>query len=101
VTSAAYNSSLYRWGHQILTLKLIEEFARRGEDIQARYAEKLAVQGAQLHAAVVGAALNDTGNYGSNGAITGGSTATFNATIAGGGANVVPVFSDGTNWKVG
>src|SRR5512137_1545292 len=41
VTSAAYNSSLYRWGHQILTLKQIEEFARRGEDIQARYAEKL------------------------------------------------------------
>jgi len=75
VTSAAYNSSLYRWGHQILTLKQIEEFARRGEDIQARYAEKLAVQGAQLHAAVVGAALNDTANFGSNGAITGGGTA--------------------------
>jgi hypothetical protein len=33
--------------------------------------------------------------------VTDGSTATFNATIAGGGANVVPVFSDGTNWKVG
>ena len=76
VTSAAYNSSLYRWGHQILTLKQIEEFARRGEDIQARYAEKLAVQGAQLHAAVVGAALNDSGNYGSNTAVTDGSLAT-------------------------
>ena len=75
VTSAAYNSSLYRWGHQILTLKQIEEFARRGEDIQARYAEKLAVQGAQLHAAVVGAALNDTANFASNGAVTGGGTA--------------------------
>lgn len=75
VTSAAYNSSLYRWGHQILTLKQIEEFARRGEDIQARYAEKLAVQGAQLHAAVVGAALNDSNNYGSNTSVTGGSTA--------------------------
>lgn len=75
VTSAAYNSSLYRWGHQILTLKQIEEFAARGEDIQARYAEKLSVQGAQLHAAVVGAALNDTNNYGSNTSVTGGSTA--------------------------
>ena len=75
VTSAAYNSSLYRWGHQILTLKQIEEFARRGEDIQARYAEKLAVQGAQLHAAVVGAALNDTANFASNGAVTDGGTA--------------------------
>jgi len=76
VTSAAYNSSLYRWGHQILTLKQIEEFARRGEDIQARYAEKLAVQGAQLHAAVVGAALNDTGNYASNASVTNGGAAT-------------------------
>jgi hypothetical protein len=28
-------------------------------------------------------------------------TATFGATIAGGGANAVPVYSDGTDWKVG
>jgi len=33
--------------------------------------------------------------------ITDGSTTTFNATVAGGGANIVPIFSDGTNWKVG
>lgn len=33
--------------------------------------------------------------------ITDGSTSTFNATVAGGGSNKVPVFSDGTNWKVG
>lgn len=33
--------------------------------------------------------------------ITDGSTSTFNATVAGGGANAVPVFSNGTNWKVG
>lgn len=33
--------------------------------------------------------------------ITDGSTATFAATVAGGGANKVPVYSDGTNWKVG
>jgi hypothetical protein len=26
---------------------------------------------------------------------------TFNSTVAGGGANKVPVFSDGTNWKIG
>lgn len=26
---------------------------------------------------------------------------TFNSTVAGGGANIVPVFSDGTNWKIG
>ena len=29
------------------------------------------------------------------------STTTFNATVAGGGTNTVPVFSNGTNWKVG
>jgi hypothetical protein len=33
--------------------------------------------------------------------ITDGSTATFGATVAGGGANIVPIYSDGTNWKVG
>ncbi len=33
--------------------------------------------------------------------ITNGAAATFNTTAAGGGANVVPVFSDGTQWKVG
>lgn len=26
---------------------------------------------------------------------------TFNSTVAGGGANIVPVFSNGTNWKIG
>jgi len=29
------------------------------------------------------------------------SVTTFNATVAGGGSNTVPVFSNGTNWKVG
>ena len=33
--------------------------------------------------------------------ITDSSTATFAATVAGGGANIVPIYSDGTNWKVG
>jgi hypothetical protein len=33
--------------------------------------------------------------------ITDGSTATFGATVTGGGSNKVPVYSDGTNWKVG
>jgi hypothetical protein len=28
-------------------------------------------------------------------------TAGIGATVAGGGANIVPVFSDGTNWKIG
>ena len=29
------------------------------------------------------------------------SVTTFNTTVAGGGSNIVPVFSNGTNWKVG
>jgi hypothetical protein len=29
------------------------------------------------------------------------SVTTFNTTVAGGGSNTVPVFSNGTNWKVG
>jgi hypothetical protein len=33
--------------------------------------------------------------------ITDGSTTTFGATVSGGGANKVPIYSDGTNWKVG
>lgn len=33
--------------------------------------------------------------------ITDGAGAVFNVTAAGGGANVVPVFSDGTQWRVG
>ena len=48
---------------------------------------------AQLPAAV--------GNAGARAFITDGSTTTFNATVAGGGANKVPIFSDGTVWKVG
>lgn len=33
--------------------------------------------------------------------ITDSSTATFAATVAGSGVNIVPIYSDGTNWKVG
>jgi hypothetical protein len=48
---------------------------------------------AQLPAAV--------GNTGARAFITDGSSTTFAATVAGGGANKVPVYSDGTVWKVG
>jgi hypothetical protein len=44
---------------------------------------------------------NPVGNAGARAFITDGSTTTFGATVAGGGANKVPVYSDGTNWKVG
>lgn len=33
--------------------------------------------------------------------VTDSSTATFNAVPSGGGANIVPVFSNGTEWRVG
>lgn len=42
-----------------------------------------------------------TAGAGTRAFITDGSTATFGATVAGGGANIVPVYSDGTDWKVG
>lgn len=38
---------------------------------------------------------------GSRSFVTDSSVNAFNTTVAGGGANKVPVFSDGTNWKVG
>jgi hypothetical protein len=44
---------------------------------------------------------NAVGNTGARAFITNGSTATFGATVAGGGANFVPVYSDGVVWKVG
>jgi hypothetical protein len=44
---------------------------------------------------------NAVGNAGARGFITDGSSATFGATVAGGGANQVPVWSNGTDWKVG
>ncbi len=44
---------------------------------------------------------NAVGNAGARAFITYGSSTTFAATVAGGGANKVPVYSDGTVWKVG
>ena len=44
---------------------------------------------------------NPVGIAGTRAFITDSSTATFAATVAGGGANIVPIYSDGTNWKVG
>jgi len=38
---------------------------------------------------------------GMRGFVTDGSTATFGSTVSGGSSNIVPVYYDGTNWKVG
>ena len=44
---------------------------------------------------------NAVGKTGARAFITDGSTSTFGAAVAGGGANKVPVYSDGAVWKVG
>lgn len=41
------------------------------------------------------------GNAGARGYVTDSTVSTFGATVAGGGANQVPVWSNGTNWLVG
>lgn len=33
--------------------------------------------------------------------VTDANATTFNSVVAGGGTNIVPVFSDGTNWRIG
>jgi hypothetical protein len=42
-----------------------------------------------------------TSGTGSRSFVTDATAPTFGATVAGGGAVAVPVYSDGTNWKVG
>jgi len=42
-----------------------------------------------------------TAGAGARATVTDATSTTFNASVAGGGSNIVPVFSDGTNWKVG
>jgi hypothetical protein len=49
---------------------------------------------AQLSSAVISGA-------GARGFVTDSSVSTFGTTVAGGGSTRVPVYSDGTNWKVG
>jgi len=42
-----------------------------------------------------------TAGAGARAVVTDANATTFHAIVAGGGANVVPVFSDGTNWRIG
>lgn len=42
-----------------------------------------------------------TAGAGARAFVTDANSTTFNATVVGGGANSVPCFSDGTNWKIG
>jgi hypothetical protein len=54
--------------------------------------------GTQTVAALVAAA---TAGAGARAVVTDANATTFHSVVAGGGANVVPVFSDGTNWRIG
>lgn len=42
-----------------------------------------------------------TAGAGARAMVTNATATTFNSVVAGGGANIVPVFSDGTNWRIG
>jgi len=42
-----------------------------------------------------------TSGVGARGFVSDATATTFASTVAGGGANKVPVYSDGTNWKIG
>lgn len=42
-----------------------------------------------------------TAGQGARAFVSDATSATFNAAAVGGGANIVPVFSDGTSWKIG
>jgi hypothetical protein len=99
ISSGSYNSSVYRWGHQVFTLKQIQEFAARAEDITAVFAMKLQTQGAQHHAAVVGSALSTQGNYGSGLSVPNGNAAsaslqsTFNSLLLASAADGADIFT--------
>jgi len=54
--------------------------------------------GTQTVAALVAAA---TAGAGARAVVTDANATTFHSIVAGSGANVVPVFSDGTNWRIG
>lgn len=47
------------------------------------------------------AELPSAADVGSRAFVTDSSVSTFGSTVAGGGSTKVPVYSDGTNWKVG
>jgi len=54
--------------------------------------------GTQTVAALIAAG---TAGAGARAVVTDASATTFHSIVAGGGANVVPVFSDGTDWRIG
>jgi len=50
---------------------------------------------------VAALAAAGTAGAGARAVVTDANATTFHSIVAGGGANVVPVFSDGTNWRIG
>ena len=62
------------------------------------FALNFALSGVYTVATLPGAAVLGTG---ARAFVTDSSVSTFGSTVAGGGSTRVPVYSDGTNWKVG
>jgi hypothetical protein len=80
--------------HRASITSLIEYIEENFDGVVCNTVQTLASTYAQLPNATSAGA-------GTRAFVTDGSTATFGATVAGGGSNKVPVYSDGTNWKVG
>lgn len=50
---------------------------------------------------VAGLGTASTAGQGARRLVTDATATTFNSVVAGGGANIVPTFSDGTHWRIG
>jgi hypothetical protein len=89
-----------------------EEYERRYQDqfaniLRLYFNELTSILGVLVNNYTVGstiytvASLPDPAIAGLRTFVSDSSVTTFNATVAAGGTNTVPVFSNGTNWKVG
>jgi len=90
------------------------EYERRYQDqfaniLRLYFNELTTVLGVLVNSYIVGSTVYTVANLpdpavvgaGVRAFVSDSSVTTFNTTVASGGANTVPVFSNGTNWKVG
>lgn len=103
-----YNALLSTWYCVDRSPMLTETFlAVAVTDISGNLAEIVDVSCTNLFAEVIEqtpiavAALGSAVNPGQRKFVTDANATTFASIVAGGGANVVPVYSDGTNWRIG
>jgi hypothetical protein len=90
-----YNSDYHEQLNNVLRLY----FNQLDKILQQLSTEKLILPLTNYTVATLPSAV--TSGKGSRSFVTDASAPTFGATVAGGGAVAVPVYSDGTNWKVG